>query len=200
MEQLITKLVEDFEQGRMTRRQLIQSLTITAAATTIGGTQTALAQPSGGYVAKAVGMNHISYMVKDYNVSKAFYAGLFGMKIADDTGKECRLLFGDTEITLSQGERGIKPPIVDHIGLTIANWDSDPTVVDKLIDEVKRRGLKTRLGGSSFHILDPDGYDVQVGGKVQGRVVGKGQIDPSCPLGQTHSAGATYKAKCNGKA
>ena len=32
MEQIITKLVQDFEQGKMTRRQLIKNLTIAAAA------------------------------------------------------------------------------------------------------------------------------------------------------------------------
>ena len=199
MEDIIANLVQDFEQGKMTRRQLIQSLTITAAAavTTVGETGAAGAQPV-GYVAKAVAINHISYMVKDFNRTKEFYSGLFGMKVEDDNGKAGRLVFGDTEITISAAERGIKPPVIDHIALTIAGWDTDKSVADKLIGEVKRRGLKTRPGGGSFHIIDPDGFDIQVGGKIQGQVRAAHQIDPSCPLGQTYSKGPTYVKPCNG--
>jgi catechol 2,3-dioxygenase-like lactoylglutathione lyase family enzyme len=197
VEQIITKLVQDYDQGKMTRRQLITNLTVAAAAaaTTSGS---AFAQSS-GYVAKAIGINHISYVVKDYKKTAEFYTGLFGMTASDDNGTDLTLNCGDGQITIGSNNRpGLKPPIVDHFGLTIAGWDTDPTVVDKLIAEVKRRGLKTKLGGDSFHIYDPDGYDIQVGGKDQGRFNRKGQIDPSCPVGHTRSVGSAYKTKCVG--
>ena len=37
MEHLIGKLLQDFDQGKMTRRQLIQSLTIAATAVAVAG-------------------------------------------------------------------------------------------------------------------------------------------------------------------
>jgi len=36
--------------------------------------------------------------------------------------------------------------------------------------ELERRGLKIResaTGGGSFHVMDPDGFEVQMGGKDQ---------------------------------
>ena len=149
MEKIIASLVQEYDQGKMTRRQLIANLTIAAAAaaTTSGS---AFAQSS-GYVAKAVAINHISYMVKDYKKTAEFYVSLFGMTPSDDNGSEQRLKFGDAgEISIGTGNRpGLTPPIIDHFGLTIANWDTDPTVKDKLMAECKRRGLKTKNGGGS---------------------------------------------------
>ena len=33
--------------------------------------------------------------------------------------------------------------------------------------ELKRRGLEIRENNGSFHVADPDGFDVQTGGKIQ---------------------------------
>src|SRR5579872_289233 len=106
----------------MTRRQLIANLTVAAAAaaTTAGS---AFAQSS-GYVAKAVGINHISYMVKDYRKTAEFYTSLFGMTASDDNGTDLSLKFGDNVISVGTNNRpGFTPPVVDHFGLTIAGWD-----------------------------------------------------------------------------
>jgi hypothetical protein len=32
---------------------------------------------------------------------------------------------------------------------------------------LKRRGLMVRVQGESFHVQDPDGFEVQMGGKSQ---------------------------------
>ena len=57
MESMIAKLLEDFERGKMTRRQLINSLAVVG---TIASNATALAaEKTKGF--KAVAVNHISY-------------------------------------------------------------------------------------------------------------------------------------------
>jgi catechol 2,3-dioxygenase-like lactoylglutathione lyase family enzyme len=156
VERLISKLVEDFVEGRTSRRQLIRNLALTLGATTIGP-----ARASEGKVAKAIGINHISYQVADYAKTRDFYSSVFGMAVSDDNGKQCRL---------SVGESGIIPhnypsntPRVDHIAYTISNWDQDK---EGLEAEFKRRGILTRGDvKTSLHIKDPDGFDVQVVGK-----------------------------------
>ncbi len=160
MEQLIAKLLEDFEQGKMTRRQLIQNLAITAAAASaVSGP----AKAAEGTALKAVNFNHVSYSVADYARSRDFYAGLFGMKVEEDDGKQCRLLFGDTALIVRT-----RPPTgrVDHIAYTLANWDKDKDAIEA---EIKRRGLKITSGSAktSIHIQDPDGMEVQFGGTRQ---------------------------------
>jgi len=160
MEQAIANLVREFEEGKLTRRQLIHSLTV-AAATAVTGVPVAAAAE--GKVLNATNMNHVSYQVTDYARSRDFYAGLFGMKVSDDDGKQCRLTFGNNILIV----RNRTPaPQVDHIAYTLANWDEQKEAVEA---ELKRRQLKIIQGDikTSLHILDPDGFHVQMGGLRQ---------------------------------
>src|SRR6266446_6735556 len=164
MEQIITKLLQDFEQGKMTRRQLIKNLTITATAASTLGIASAAPVQEHGYVAKATAFNHVSYQVTDYKKCRDFYAGLFGMKVSMDDGMQCRLSFGDNILIV----RNRTPaPKVDHIAYTLAGWDTDKSVKPAVEAELKRRGLQIRTTEGSFHVHDPDGFEVQMGGKEQ---------------------------------
>jgi len=161
MEQIIAKLVNEFEQGKLTRRQLIQNLTIAAtAASAVSAVPAAAAEAK---VLNATNFNHVSYQVTDYAKTRDFYAGLFGMKVSEDDGKQCRLSFGNNILIIRNRQPA---PKVDHIAYTIANWDQEK---EAMAAEVKRRGLKIVQGDTktSLHILDPDGFQVQFGGLRQ---------------------------------
>jgi catechol 2,3-dioxygenase-like lactoylglutathione lyase family enzyme len=150
MEHIISKLLEDFEQGRVTRRQLVQRIAWAAAAAPTASS----ASPF-----KAVAVNHISYQVRDYRKARDFYADLFGMKVTHDNGKECDLLFGDS--VLIARNRSAHTPRVDHIAYMIDNWDRHAVEA-----ELKRRGLQPRPDTvNSFHVKDPDGFDLQIAGR-----------------------------------
>jgi catechol 2,3-dioxygenase-like lactoylglutathione lyase family enzyme len=169
MEYIIAKLLQDFERGQISRRQLIQSLALAGAAAFSGASVTAATG------LKTVSVDHISYRVPDYRRTRDFYAGLLGMKVTDDTGTQCELRFGDSMITArNPRQRPGQPvdpdpkPTVDHVAYTIADWDTDAVKA-----ELDRRGLQPRLdlGDAasapnyvSFHIKDPDDYDVQISG------------------------------------
>jgi catechol 2,3-dioxygenase-like lactoylglutathione lyase family enzyme len=159
MEHMIAKLLQDFEQGKMNRRQLIQSLAVAATAAAVVTTP---AQAAGTEL-KAVGFNHVSYSVADYAKSRDFYAGLFGMKVTRDDGKQCRLEFGNTILIVRT-----RPPTgrVDHIAYTLSNWDKDKDAIEA---EIKRRGLTITNGSAktSIQVKDPDGMGVQFGGLEQ---------------------------------
>ena len=165
MRQIIAKLLRDFESGFMNRRQLIQSLAAAAAPSI--ALSPAAAAPEGP-VFKATGFNHVSYQVADYRKSRDFYAGLFGMNVTLDDGMQCRLAFGDNILIARNRPSGT--PKVDHIAYTIAGWDADKSVKPALKAALERRGLQIResaTGGSSFHVMDPDGFEVQMGGRDQ---------------------------------
>jgi catechol 2,3-dioxygenase-like lactoylglutathione lyase family enzyme len=156
MEHIIAKLLHEFEQGKMNRRQLIQSLSIAASA---AAATPAIAAEGKGF--KAVTVNHISYQVADYAKTRDFYVDLLGMKATKDTGKQVNLAFGDTFLLPRNAREGSTPPRVDHIAYTIENWDKD-----KVEAELKRRGLTVRPDTeNSFHVKDPDGFDLQISGK-----------------------------------
>jgi catechol 2,3-dioxygenase-like lactoylglutathione lyase family enzyme len=165
MENMIARLLDDFERGKMTRRQLIQSIAVVAAAT-VGGTSTAGVTPASSQGSKgfrAIAVNHISYQVNDYAKTRDFYADLLGMKIVADTGKQCDLILGDTNTFMipRNAPAGVTPPRIDHIAYTIENWDKEAVEA-----ELKRRGLNPRADTeNSFHVKDPNGFDLQISGK-----------------------------------
>ena len=158
MEYLIDKLLRDFEGGKMTRRQLVQSLAMAASAA--ASATPAVAAEMKGF--KAVAVNHISYQVADYAKTRDFYADLFGMKVSHDDGRQAYLAFGDTFLLPRNARSGGGPtPRVDHIAYTIDNWDKNAVEA-----ELKRRGLQPRPDTeNSFHVKDPDGFDLQISGK-----------------------------------
>jgi catechol 2,3-dioxygenase-like lactoylglutathione lyase family enzyme len=163
MEHIIAKLLGDYEQGKMTRRQLIQTLALTATATSTAATAAAAAP------ANAIYINHVSMQVADYTKTRDFYAGLFGMKVTDDDGKtQCRLTFGDNILIPRNASSRPGGKIgVDHVAYTLANWDSDKAVKPAVEAELNRRGLQIRVTEGSFHVPDPDGFEVQMGGQRQ---------------------------------
>src|SRR5262249_31587374 len=77
MEKIIDRLVKDFETGKLSRRQLIQSLTVAASAAAGAAAPSPDPAPF-----KAVTVNHISYQVADYKKTRDFYAGLLGMDVS----------------------------------------------------------------------------------------------------------------------
>ena len=198
MDNLITKSLKDFEDGLTNRRQLIHSL---IAAATVGGgaaAATAYAQtpaPSASAAAshspfKTVSLDHISYQVKDYRVTRDFYADLMGMEVKNDNGKtQCELYFGDSMLLARNHFRprdgqgappaaapapsaNGRPPVtslVDHIAYRIYNWDTDQVREELLRRKLMKDTTKPDTGGgipgySSFHVSDPDGYNLQISG------------------------------------
>ena len=165
METVIAKLLNDFEQGKMNRRQLVQSLSVAAAAAVGMAPAARAAQapaPTGKLEAGYV--NHISYSVNDYAKCRDFYAGLLGMKVTEDDGKQCRLVFGNN-ILIPRNRANGGPAKVDHIAYTVMNWDREK---DAFEEQLKLRGLQyTGSGKTSFQVKDPEGMGVQFGGLTQ---------------------------------
>jgi catechol 2,3-dioxygenase-like lactoylglutathione lyase family enzyme len=161
MEHIINGLLQDFERGRLSRRQLIQSLALAATAAAATGGTAAAAEEGQGF--EAIAVNHISYQVKDYTKTRDFYSSLLGMKVTQDNGRQCYLTFGNqgTWLLPRNARDASAAPKVDHIAYTIKNWDKD-----KVEAELKRRGLEARPDtDNSFHVKDPDGFDLQISGE-----------------------------------
>jgi catechol 2,3-dioxygenase-like lactoylglutathione lyase family enzyme len=173
MEAVMSQLLTQFEDGRLTRRQLIQGLAAVALA---GGGAAAAAQvaPSQAAGFQTRNLDHLSYDVTDYRRTRDFYAGLLGMTVANDNGKDqCELHFGEatgvgvrdrTMISI----RTASAARVDHFAFRIQDWDTD-----RVTRELERRGLKGRLarGGAldtpnyvSLTVQDPDGTGIQISG------------------------------------
>jgi len=183
-------LLKQFEEGKMTRRQLIHSLALAAAAAAAPDAMAAAQSASQSKAPipqafepapwKTVWLDHISYAVSDYRKSTAFYRDLMGWEIRNDTGTQCTLKIGDVGGIIIRNSRqpaadsqptpSGRPPVtgvIDHISFGIEPWDTD-----KVKAELERRGLHPRpdmVGENfkSFHVKDPDGWDLQISNKTK---------------------------------
>jgi catechol 2,3-dioxygenase-like lactoylglutathione lyase family enzyme len=193
MEAMIAKLLGSFEQGKMNRRELIQSLAIAAtgahvlsapaearaatlplAGASIPGSTSPAA--SGAASFRTAGLDHISYSVSDYGRSRDFYADLMGWEVSNDDGeRQATLRIGDvgniiirnSRQAVSQAREG-RPPltgVINHVSWRIADFDTDA-----VREDLESRGLNPRRdqgggdGYDSYHVLDPDGWDLQIAG------------------------------------
>jgi len=190
MEAVIATILKDFEDGKMNRRQLIQSLAMVAVA----GPAAAAAAPQAAAPAvkapwKTVHLDHISYAVSDYKRSAAFYQSLMGWEIANDNGEnQATLKIGNVgEIIIRNQRRPAaagaapaaapaaagqpeRPPItgvINHVSWGVEPWDTEGVKA-----ELEKRGLKPRadMVGANFkswHVLDPDGWDLQISNQTK---------------------------------
>ncbi len=199
MESVIAGLLKQFEDGKLTRRQLIQSLALAAAAAVPGGAAIAsqakesqIPPPKDPAPWKTVYLDHISYAVSDYRRSTAFYRDLMGWTIANESqnGNQCTMNIGNIGQIIIRNNRqargdapasnaapasgaaqsGNRPPltgVINHVSWGVQPWDTD-----KVKSELERRGLNPRpdmVGDNfkSFHVLDPDGWDLQISNKTK---------------------------------
>ena len=198
MESLIAKLLGDFEAGKLSRRQLIQSLALCATAPAAAAAAAAQAPAASSAPAaasapapwKTVYLDHISYAVADYKKSAAFYTSLMGWTIRNDNGtNQATLDIGNVggiiirnarrpegaaqaapAAAAAQPGQPPRPPltgVINHISYGIEPWDTE-----KVKAELERRGLKPRpdmVGENfkSFHVYDPDGWDLQISNQTK---------------------------------
>ncbi|MDB4876649.1 MAG: Glyoxalase/bleomycin resistance protein/dioxygenase [Gemmatimonadetes bacterium] len=178
METVIARLLQDFETGKMTRRQLVQSLALVAVgvpvASAVAQTIPAAAiSTSSAAPWKTVYLDHISFQVSDYKRSTDFYAGLMGWKVLkEDAGRQATLdINGIGGIIIRNGRRNAAngasagaPPAAapDTAGrparapitgvVDHISWGIEPWDNDAVKHELESRGLTPRPDSGG----DPD--------------------------------------------
>jgi catechol 2,3-dioxygenase-like lactoylglutathione lyase family enzyme len=182
MEHMISWLLKDFEAGKMTRRQLIQSLAVLAASPAVPALASQASEPKRNTAPwKTVWLDHISYAVADYKKSTEFYTDLMGWEVRNDNGKTQATLninnIGGIIIRNSRQQSGNpqptqtgRPPltgVINHISWGVQPWDTNAVET-----ELRRRGLNPRpdmVGDNfkSFHVNDPDGWDLQISNQTK---------------------------------
>ena len=181
MEGFVAHTLNEFEQGRISRRKLIETLTF--AATTAYATGSAGAAEG----LKAALVNHISYTCPNFRQAADWYSKVFNLDQIGARDKDVALPFGkkgdqpynvaakDVPLThLIIRTRDLNPApaageaprpkvqaVVDHVAYTVADFDRE-----KAKAELKSLGVENvRDGGLySLPMTDPFGYDVQVSG------------------------------------
>ena len=151
MQQLIGKMVTDFENGKLSRRQLASALAGLVAAAANGAPSTS--------DLKAVSVNHVTIRVPDVERSTKFYQEVFGMPMRKSS-PTVNILSLNPNCFFGIEAANEKGPAVDHFSLGIQDFKADQVAA-----KLEKRGLK--LAGVSkegLKFVDPDGILVQLNG------------------------------------
>ncbi len=157
---LAEKLVGDFEQGRLSRRQLAARLVgLGAALATFQDAswgQTAASEEATAVkpTFAAKGLDHIALDVTDVPRSNEFYGKHLGLRVI--RGDENASFLGadrDFFLTLFRGEK----PGLNHYCYGIDHYDADDAM-----ERLAAAGLRLRREGNRVYFPDPDGITVQI--------------------------------------
>jgi catechol 2,3-dioxygenase-like lactoylglutathione lyase family enzyme len=154
MELVISHLIDRFERGTLTRRELVQGL-----ATLSAGGALCEAQPRPA-ATQGTRIDHVSIQVRDLPRSVAFYQEMFGLSVvSEDKPNEIVRLGQERSVIVSLHHKN-PTGIVDHFAIGVRNFSRD-TVATTL----KQRGAEPSDNlDAGFHILDPEGISVQIVG------------------------------------
>jgi catechol 2,3-dioxygenase-like lactoylglutathione lyase family enzyme len=148
MIETIEAMLNKFECGKLTRRQLVLSLAAVAA-----GARSAAKEE--GF--RAVSINHVTVKVPDLHRTSNFYQEFFEMPLKQHSAKTHILGVGDCFFGIEQGDS--QAARVDHFDFGIAGFDADAVRA-----KLSKLNLKFDSSNSkeSFKFNDPDGFLVQV--------------------------------------
>jgi catechol 2,3-dioxygenase-like lactoylglutathione lyase family enzyme len=184
MEGFVAQKLNDFETGKISRRKLIETLTL--AATTAYAADAATAQ-SPDPTLKAQLINHFSYTCPNFRQAADWYSKILNLDQVGATDRNVVLPFGKkgeqpygvtakdvplTHLVIRSREvdgprrsgdqpRPAPQAVVDHIAFTVAGFDRDRATAT-----LNALGVKNvrPLNSNSVHMDDPFGYDVQLSG------------------------------------
>jgi catechol 2,3-dioxygenase-like lactoylglutathione lyase family enzyme len=159
------RIVENFEHGNISRRELVAQLVgLGAAMATFGGTAQAQqpaaeSQPAAttSPTFQASGLDHIALDVVDVPRSRDFYAKHLGLRVV--RGDDNALFMGadrDFFLTLFRADK----PQLNHYCYSISDFSADDAV-----QKIRDAGLRPRREGNRVYFPDPDRLTVQVTGR-----------------------------------
>ncbi len=158
MKQEITDLVESYERGGISRRELIGALALMALGARVANSAPAAFQSPFQAPFQAIDVNHVALNVTDIPRSRDFYRNLLGMPVVRESAGSCFLGLQGNVLALFRNQTAG----MNHHCLSIKNYEVGPVT-----EELKRRGLNPRhpSGSSRVYFDDPDGIEVQLSSK-----------------------------------
>jgi catechol-2,3-dioxygenase len=149
------QLLIAYENGHLSRRQLIAQLLALGAATAASpllARAAAATQPSTTFSATAI--DHVALSVTDVKRSSEFYQRHLGLKLTRDGGDDSAFLnCGSDFVALFRGERAG----LHHFSFSIPNYDPEAAV-----KQLEAASLKPRREANRVYFPDPDNLTVQI--------------------------------------
>ncbi len=150
MEKIISDLVTCFENGSLSRRELVQGLTVLAASGTAAAAQEAVDF-------KGADIDHVSIKATDMQRSIDFYQKMFGFTVVSEDRPGGIVRLGNTKILVSLNN-GKPAGVIDHFAIGIPHFNRE--AVTRYLMQHGATALQGDYAG--LHIKDPDGINVQI--------------------------------------
>lgn len=160
----IEHLVEQFESRKLSRRQLVASLSALVASAASAASAQSPTAPAVSMLAQGRSINHVSLSVTDVEKAADYYSRLFNVKIVSRPGN------GGLNLGLSDGFLGLyklsNPGTVNHICIGVDNYDADA-----LAAKCKQMGITATVnrdpnsrtsGGDQLYIQAFDNQRLQI--------------------------------------
>jgi hypothetical protein len=191
MEGFVAHKLNEYATGKLSRRALIETLTL-AATTAYAGNTKAAEQPG----IKLALVNHISYNCPNFRQAADWYSKAFNLDQVGPTDRDVALPFGKkgeqpygvtaTDVPLTHliiRTRDLNAPapngavrprpqaVVDHICYTIAHFNQE-----RVRTELMALGATNvrNAGMNSVYANDPIGYEIQISGLASTALGGGG--------------------------
>lgn len=152
MNEAVDSLLDEYEKGRMSRRDLVAVLGALATAPSA-----VMAQPA---VLEARTLNHASLIVSNLERSVAWYQRTFGLEVLSRQQGGVNLAVGDAFLGIYQGGANATPHI-NHVCFGLRDFDPARTVA-----ALEAAGLpaesRERDGVTQVYTADPDNLRVQL--------------------------------------
>jgi catechol 2,3-dioxygenase-like lactoylglutathione lyase family enzyme len=153
----VESLLNDFESGKLTRRQVAVSLAALAAGALVS--PLARGDDAGPQSFPAISVNHVTVHVPDLRRTSRFYQEFFQMPLRQQSPTVHILGVGSSFFGIEQHDNG--PAALDHYDFGIAHFNAD-----QIRAALRKRNLEIQdeRSSESFKFRDPDGFLVQVNG------------------------------------
>lgn len=150
----IDQIVDDYDAGRMSRRQLLGKLGALLAVAGAGSTTLAADPGAGDPTFEATELNHIALRVTDVERSREFYMRHLGLKHSSLSANSAFLTCGNNFVALFRGDQ----PRMDHYCYSVRGYDVADA--EEKLNAANMRNIR-RTGGR-IYFSDPDGFTVQL--------------------------------------
>ncbi len=157
MTNVVEQLIDGFAAGRVTRRELLASVTALIA-------DTASVSAQSDAAANGRTLNHVSLAVSDVQRSAAFYSTLLDLKVVSRPSN------GGINLGLGTSFLGLyklaNPGTINHFCMGVDRYDAE-RIAARLDAEgiratIDRNPANRTSGGDQLYFTDPDGVRVQL--------------------------------------
>jgi catechol 2,3-dioxygenase-like lactoylglutathione lyase family enzyme len=156
MKQLLEKMLDSYENGKVSRRHFIQGLVAVGIGGGIARQVLAASAPEPLFRTRTI--NHVTIYASDVARSKAFYQRLTGLPIRDEAKDFCEFRLDGGFLGLYAPEAAPRPGI-DHFCFGIEKYDAKR--VHMLLTEAAPESHPTIENEDQVYVRDPDGVRVQ---------------------------------------